>query len=130
MVNKKVVTPSWKEQQTNPRSRSAKLRVFLEVVMKEQLSRIRPFISVLIFIGALFVIVFFKMEVRRMGYSVLRLSRFEKIEADRRRSRILTYARLVRPDRIEQIAQKQLALSRPQSGQIVQMSGDNIALAQ
>lgn len=98
--------------------------------LKEQLNSARPFMSVLIFIMSLFVIVFFKMEVRRMGYAVLRLSRFEKIAADHRRERILIYAKLVRPDRIEHIAQKQLFLSRPQSGQIIQMSGEHIALAQ
>jgi hypothetical protein len=92
--------------------------------------KLRPFISILIITCTLFSIVFFKMEVRRMGYSVWRLSRFERSAADKKRLKAIDYAKMTSPGRIQQIAQKQLALVKPNRGQMVQMTGEIVVLPQ
>ncbi|MGE3973007.1 MAG: histidine kinase [Bdellovibrionales bacterium] len=92
--------------------------------------KLRPFVSIAIITCTLFAIVFFKMEVRRMGYSVWRLSRFERAAADKKRLKVIDYAKLNSPGRIEQIAQKQLALAKPNRGQMVQMNGEIVVLQQ
>lgn len=92
--------------------------------------KLRPFFSIALITLTLFSIVFFKMEVRRMGYSVWRLSRFERSATDKKRLKAIEYAKLTSPGRIEQIAQSQLALAKPNRGQMVQMAGEIVVLPQ
>ena len=99
-------------------------------IMTKSIKDIRPFISVLIFVSAMFFVVFFKMEVRRMGYAVWKLSRTEKSAADQKRMNAIRLARLTSPGRIEKIAQKNLALAKPSRGQMVQMNGEVYVLDQ
>jgi hypothetical protein len=84
---------------------------------------LRPFLSVLMLIATLLTIVFFKMEVRRMGYSILRASRAEKVAADNQRLQNIAFRRLSRPDRIENLAQSKLALTKAGRGQVLQVVG-------
>ncbi len=98
--------------------------------MKQSVTDMRPFLSVLIFVGTMFFMVFFKMEVRRMGYAVWKLSRAEKSAADQKRLNAIELAKLSSPGRIERIAQKHLALAKPSKGQMVQMTGEVFVLDQ
>ncbi len=98
--------------------------------MSRSVKDIKPFFSVLIFVSAMFFVVFFKMEVRRMGYAVWKLSRAEKSAADQKRLSAIQLARLSSPGRIEKIAQKNLALAKPNRGQMVQMNGEVYVLDQ
>jgi cell division protein FtsL len=98
--------------------------------MSKAVEDVKPFLSVLIFVGAMFFVVFFKMEVRRMGYAVWRLSRAEKSAADQKRLNSIELAKLSSPGRIEKIAQKNLALAKPSKGQMVQMNGEVFVLDQ
>ena len=92
--------------------------------------QVAPFISVLIAIATLFSIVFCKMEVRRMGYSVLKLSREERQMRDKERLQIITLAKMTRPERLQAVAQNRLTFKKPESGQIIQMTEQGIALRQ
>lgn len=89
---------------------------------------IKPFISVSLIIFTMLAVVFMKMEVRRIGYSLLKDSRQHKTLMETKRLQEMTLAQLVRPERIETFAQKRLSLQRPTKGQIVQLSGQNIVL--
>ncbi len=89
---------------------------------------LRPFVSVLLVIFTLLSIVFSKMEVRRMGYSLLKESRQLKSLTEQKRLKEMTYAQLTRPERIETFAERRLSLKKAQKGQIVQISGERIAL--
>lgn len=89
---------------------------------------IKPFISVSLIIFTMLSVVFMKMEVRRVGYSLLKDSRQHKTLMETKRLQEMTLAQLVRPERIESFAQKRLSLQRPTKGQIVQLSGQNIVL--
>jgi hypothetical protein len=91
---------------------------------------IAPFLSVLIIIATLFGVVFCKMEVRRMGYSVLKISRDERKSRDHQRHREIVLARVTRPDRLQTVAQNRLTLKRAETGQIIQMTDRGIALKQ
>jgi hypothetical protein len=91
---------------------------------------IKPFISVVIVILTLFSLVFMKMDIRRLSYSVLQLAQKEKLMKDRYRYRSLRLAQVMRTERIKSYAQTYLALNEAQRGQIIHMSGDRIALKQ
>ncbi len=91
---------------------------------------IKPFISVVIVILTLFSLVFMKMDIRRLSYSVLQLAQKEKLMKDRYRYRSLKLAQVMRTERIKSYAQTYLALNEAQRGQIIHMTGDRIALKQ
>lgn len=92
--------------------------------------QVKPFISVLIIVASLFSIVFLKMENRRLGYSVLKLSRVEKHVKDEKRLLSMDFAKLTRPDRIEIYAKTVLDLKKATKGQVIQISGQKLAFVQ
>lgn len=89
----------------------------------------RPYISVLIIVLTLFVMVFFKMETRRLGYTALKTNQeFQKVQ-DELRLQSITYAKTVQAERVRTFAVSQLTLNDARRGQIIQLTGQNIALA-
>ena len=97
-------------------------------MIKRRLKDILPFVSVLIFVATLFALVLLKMEVRRMGYSVLKLSHEYRQLQDRRRMMSMEYAGLTRPDRVRRYAVSHLNLNDSRNGQIIQLTGHDLAL--
>ena len=97
---------------------------------QQRLKDILPFLSVLIFVVTLFAMVFAKMEVRRMGYSVLRLSQEYRKLQDQHRLMNMEYARLTRPDRVRKYAVSHLNLNDSRNGQIIQLTGAGLAMPQ
>lgn len=89
-----------------------------------------PFASLLLIVFCLFSVVFCKMEVRRMGYSVLKLSREERQMKDLERQQMIQLAKITRPERLQQVAQARLTLKKAEVGQIIQMTGRGVALKQ
>ncbi len=96
--------------------------------MKLSKSDLKPFLSIVIIIFSLLTIVFSKMEVRRQGYALLKVSRLHKTKVEERRLVEMNLAKLTRPDRIEEYAQSRLALRKADRGQIIQLAGQTIAL--
>lgn len=84
-------------------------------------SEIKSYLSLLFIVSALLSVVFLKMEARRIGYDLLKLSRMEKSLKDDRRKQELLYAKLIRPGRIEQIAKSSLDLKKAGRGRVVQL---------
>lgn len=97
---------------------------------RQKVSELKPFLSILLIIASLFTMAFFKMEVRRMGYSVFSASRSFKLLRDYHRSQVIEYAQITRPDRVRHLAVSRLTLNDAQVGQIIQMVGSQIALPQ
>src|SRR6185312_4290970 len=97
---------------------------------RERLNDILPFFSVLIFVSTLFALVLLKMEVRRMGYSVLKASHADKKLQDERRMMSMEYAKLTRPDRVRKYAVSHLKLNDSRNGQIIQLAGETLAMPQ
>lgn len=84
--------------------------------------------SVVIIIIALFTLVFVQMEVRRQGYELLKLTREYKSLQDEHRLKVMRYAKIMRPERLRDLAVTRLTLNDAKSGQIIHMSGEKIAL--
>lgn len=91
---------------------------------------IAPFVSVAILALALFFLAFSKMEVRRLGYSVLKLSREERSLRDLERDATIRLAKATRPERLALVAESRLTLRRAEKGQIIQMTENGVALEQ
>lgn len=92
--------------------------------LKKELSvnrKSKSFVSILLILGSLFALVFFKMEVRRLGYEVWQLSRVEKNETEKVRAKNLAFAKLVRPERVEKYAKTYWALQRANQNQVIQL---------
>lgn len=89
-----------------------------------------PFASLLVVVASLFFMVFCKMEARRMGYSVLQLTRMERQMRDHEREQLVQLAKITRPERLQAVAQNRLTLRKPASGQIIQMTEQGIAFRQ
>ena len=94
------------------------------------LSEILPFLSVLILVSTLFGLVLLKMEVRRMGYQVLKLSQEHRRLQDQYRLMSMEYARLTRPEYIRKYAVSRLTLNEAETGQIIQLTGQKLAMPQ
>lgn len=97
---------------------------------RNEVCELKPFLSVLIIIFTLFVMMFFKMELRRTGYSVFAATRQYKVLRDRHRSLVMEYAQITRPDRVKKLAISKFTLNDARVGQIIQMMGRQIALPQ
>jgi hypothetical protein len=91
------------------------------VVIRRELNTLKPFASVVIVIGLLLGTVFCKMEIRRVGYSVLKLAHAEKRLTEYLRLRKLKLAQLTRPGHVTHLAQQELTLKKPQAGQVIQL---------
>lgn len=90
---------------------------------RRNIKQLKPFLSVLIIIATLFSIVFLQMEERRMGYSVLKLTReFKKVQEEKRVKEV-TLAKVTRPQLLESMAQQKFTLKKIQANQIIHISG-------
>lgn len=97
---------------------------------KKKYSELKPFLSVFIVICALFSLVFTKMEVRRVGYTVLKEGRQYKRLRDKKRKLVTRYAQMTRSSRVNNLAITKLTLAKARHGQVIQMYGSKIALRQ
>ena len=93
-------------------------------------NHMKPFASVLIAIVSMLLLVFVKMEVRRINYSLLKLDQQLSQLKDERRQATLQYTQLTRPHRVREYAISQLTLNEVQAGQIIHLVGERIALRQ
>lgn len=91
---------------------------------QESLTRLKPFLSILIVIFTLFGVVFVKMEERRLGYLMLKQNREYRKLRDLNRRQVMEYAKVTRPERVRELALTRLTMNDPRSGQIIQLTGD------
>ncbi|MCB0415653.1 MAG: hypothetical protein KDD50_15045 [Bdellovibrionales bacterium] len=97
---------------------------------REKILAIKPFLSLIVVILILFMMVFVKMENRRMGYSILKDVRALNKLKDKYKLRKIKYLTLVQPDRVRKIALTHLTLKEARRGQIIQLNGNRLALPQ
>jgi hypothetical protein len=90
---------------------------------RKNIKQLKPFLSVLIIIATLFSIVFLQMEERRMGYSVLKLTREYKKVQEEKRVKEVTLAKVTRPQLLESMAHQKFTLKKIQANQIIHISG-------
>lgn len=90
---------------------------------RRDIRQLKPFCSVVLIIGTLFTIMILQMEERRMGYSVLKLTReFKKIQEEKRGKEI-SLAKVTRPQLLDHVAQSKFTLKKVQANQIIHLSG-------
>src|SRR5437868_1614772 len=102
----------------------------ISAMNRHRLNDILPFFSVLIFVATLFSLVLLKMEVRRMGYLVLKSTQEVRKLQDRQRFMAMEYARLTRPELIRKYAVSHFTLNDARNGQIIQLAGQKLAMPQ
>lgn len=91
---------------------------------------LRPFFSIMMIIVSLFLIVFVKMEARRINYSILRQSRQHQILSDRYHKDLMAYLKLTQGSKITDMARSQLTLDQARKGQVILLVGGKIAIPQ
>jgi hypothetical protein len=89
----------------------------------ENLKQLKPFFSILLIISTLFSIVFLQMEERRIGYSVLKLTRQHKKVLEEKRTKEISLAKVTRPQLLESVAQQKFTLKKVQANQIIHLMG-------
>jgi len=89
----------------------------------KNLRQLKPFCSVLIIIGTFFSLVFLQMEERRLGYSVLKLSREHKKVHEEKHVKEIQLVKITRPQLLEHMAQSKFTLKKIQADQIIHLSG-------
>lgn len=97
---------------------------------REDIQELKPFLSLIIIVTTLFVVAFMKMEVRRLGYVVLKTTKQYKTLKDQQLLKTMDLARVTRPDHVRRYAISRLTLNEAQSGQIIQLVGSRIAVPQ
>lgn len=97
---------------------------------KDPASNWKPFICLSVLVASLFAIVFLKMEVRRLGYEVVAVSRQESKLRDQQRGLYINFLKATRLQRVQLLAQSKLTFRRAEAGQIIQMTREGIALRQ
>jgi hypothetical protein len=85
--------------------------------------QLKPFFSVLILIFTFFSLVFLQMEERRLGYSVLKLSRQHKKVLEEKHVREIQLVKITRPQLVEHMAHSKFTLKKIQADQIIHLSG-------
>ena len=89
----------------------------------------KPYMSLGMIILTLILTVFFQMESRRLGYEALKQNQIMKELQAEFRGQSIQLAKVVRHDRIKYYAMSRLTLEQARKGQIIQMTGDKIAVA-
>ncbi len=97
---------------------------------RQRWEEFKPFLSLFIIVATLFSAAFVKMEVRRMGYVVLRETRTYKQLRDQNRSLNIQWVERTTPERVKRLALSQLTLNQAKNGQIIQLMGQHLAFPQ
>lgn len=103
---------------------------WVRLLKTKNIYEMKPFLSVLVIILTLFSVAFLKMEVRRMGYVVLKENREFKVLKDQHRIQSMELAKILRPDHIQKMAKARLTMGEARNGQIIQLVGQRIAIPQ
>jgi len=74
-----------------------------------------------------FSLVFLQMEERRLGYSVLKLSREHKKILEEKQVKEIQLVKVTRPQLLEHMAQSKFTLKKLQADQIIHLSGSTIS---
>ena len=97
---------------------------------QRQVQSIKPFLSIVFFMLFLFCIALIKMENRRLGNSFVKLAHKEKELRIQQREKAIQLAKMTGPHRLQFLATERLPLQKAKRGQIIQMSGEGVALVQ
>lgn len=97
---------------------------------RRSLRQLKPFCSVLIVISTFLSLVFLQMEERRIGYSVLKLSRQHKKILEEKHGKEIQLVKVTRPQLLDHVAQSKFTLKKVQADQIIHLSGAMVLTAE
>lgn len=80
---------------------------------------LRPVVSVTLIILTLFSVVFLQMEERRLGYSLLKLTRHYRQTLEIKKNKEILLAKATRPQWVEKVAAKRFTLKKAEANQII-----------
>lgn len=89
----------------------------------DELSSLKPFLSICVIVSSMLLVVFCKMEERRLGYSILKLNQEHRLLQEEKRAKTVLLAKINRPQNVERMAQKRFPLKKIQSNQIIHLTG-------
>ena len=87
-----------------------------------EIRQLKPFLSLLFIFTTLLGIVFIKMEERRLSYVVLKMSKEHKKVIEIQKQKEISLAKLTRPQLMENLATRRVALKRVTASQIIHLS--------
>ncbi len=87
-----------------------------------QFNQFKPFVSICIIISFFFLLVFLKMEERRMSYVLLKSNKENKKIVAIKKQKEIQLAKLTRPQLVETVAKSQLTLKRATQSQIIHLN--------
>lgn len=93
------------------------------------IAQFRPFVSVMLIVCTLLGIVFLQMEERRLGYTLLKLSREHREILEEKRGREIQLAKITRPQLVEHMAQRRFTLKKVSANQIIHLPGSGMKTA-
>lgn len=85
-------------------------------------NQFKPLVSLFIVFCSLLALVFVTMEERRLGYELHKLGLENRKLEEQIRRREAELARLLRPQRVERLAQEKLTLRKAQAQQVIHLS--------
>lgn len=89
-------------------------------------NELKPIVSIVVIIGTLLGLVFLQMEERRIGYSILKMSRTFKAKVDERRALEIRLAQATRLEKLESMALSRLTLKRTQNHQVIYLNDEGL----
>ena len=95
----------------------------------QEFSSLKPFLSIFLIVSSLLLVVFLKMEERRLGYSLLKLNHEHRQLLEEKRSKSVLLAKITRPQNVERLAQKRFTLKKVQASQIIHLTGGGMPVA-
>ena len=87
-----------------------------------EIRNLKPVISVALIILTLFSVVFLQMEERRLGYSLLKLTRHYRQTLENKKNKEILLAKATRPQWVEKIASSKFTLKKADANQIIMLS--------
>ena len=86
--------------------------------------KLKPFLSVVVVVSTMLVMVCLKMQTRSLGYQIYQLTKLKTRLSDSTRLMQYDLSNLIRPDRIERLAETHLDLLKASRHQVIKVSGD------
>ena len=87
-----------------------------------EIKNIKPVFSVAMIILTLFSVVFLQMEERRLGYSLLKLTRQYRQVLENKKNKEIQLAKATRPQWVEKLAASRFTLKKAEANQIILLS--------
>ncbi|MCB9072898.1 MAG: hypothetical protein H6623_04685 [Bdellovibrionaceae bacterium] len=84
---------------------------------------LKPYLSIAVIVTCLFIVVYIKMENRRMGYALFDLAKKEKIIHQEQRLATAKLAKMTSAERVRDIAQSRLTFQKAKEGQVIRVAG-------